>query len=460
MVRYEEKKTVTPVTVTIEDMTAEGEGVAHPEGRVLFVKGAVLGDRVEVAIDRRKKTFSQGHVQRLLTPSPDRREIPCPYQKDCDGCPLMPLKTEVQQRWKKRWMEEVLRRIGGVEKEVEFYREQEAGYRNKINLRVSPKGLLSYSKRGSNDLLAVDSCWIAHPLLSDLLGRWNQHFRQVPPPTVFAKIRMVVFRCNDRDEVMILLVTDLLSAKERESLFQSLAFLSPAVLGQCENRRPGDVNLRPPFHFFTERQDLDIQLMGLHFRLSPASFFQVNRFTRSLLYEQALALFPKAEAKDSPVLDLYCGTGTTSLLLAQRGFSVLGIESNASAVEDAKENAKRNHLKNVSFLCGKAEDLLHASRFPQDGRQSLLGTATKALVDPPRKGLHEEVVNALNRSSIRELVYISCNPATFARDLKRLGEGGFRLEKAIGIDQFPNTGNGEVVGRFSRIESGGITERV
>ncbi len=423
-------------TVTIEDWTNQGQGVTHVDKLAIFVEGALPGDEALIEIDQVKKNFAKATCRQIINPSPDRREPPCLYSAICDGCKLIGLDYQAQLRWKKSFIENAFKRLGKLDVEVDMRPSPELAYRNKVNMRVDDSGRLSYSKQDSNQVFYVNTCVIAQESIQNIIHRWNTDLTNRPNFVKFASlIKMVVIRSNSSSETMIIAITDQLQDSQRKDLLDEMSLLQADVLGLTENEKAGDVRILNPIHYASDKEVLEETLSKLSFLVSPQSFFQVNRHTIENLYDMAISLFNNLS--DSSVIDLYSGTGTTSLLLAQQAKQVISVELVPCAVEDAKENAKRNNIDNVSFIQAKAEDVIQDLTTDQHIK--------KALVDPPRKGLDRAVIDAIGQSQIDELVYISCNPTTQARDAALLANFGFAAKKIIGLDQFPNTSHVETV---------------
>ncbi|MCI6156550.1 MAG: 23S rRNA (uracil(1939)-C(5))-methyltransferase RlmD [Peptoniphilaceae bacterium] len=449
----------------IEDITQEGMGVSHlHEGDVLlhgefreilssndermgftvFISGGLPGDQVRCKIRRVRSRYIEAHLTKVLEKSEFHRNSPCPYAEFCDGCALITLDPEEQRAWKKKMIWDNLTRIGAADRNAQgsipLYWTNELGYRNKINLRMDAEGRLGYTARGTHYISAVDACPAALPVLSDLIGKWNALAVQNSPfwASIFRSVRMVIFRANTQGQTMGILITDRMDEKRKEQIFEKLRPLSMDVLCLSENPRKGDIRLTKNITFATSKKSLPMQIHGLEFEVSPASFFQIHSKMAEKLYQHAIRFF--SDLTQATVLDLYCGTGTTSLLMAQKAKLVIGVEMVSSAVEDAKKNAHRNHIHNVEFLCARAEDVV----------QSRISGANAVLVDPPRAGLDARVVDAILKSEIREVVYISCNPSTLARDVRRLNEGGFVLKRIEGFEMFPNTTHVESVVLLTR----------
>jgi len=348
-----------------------------------------------------------------------------------------------QLAWKRRLIESSLKRLGDTTATVTMRHYNHLHYRNKVNLRLDADGRLGYSRRRSNDVFAISDCAIAQPEIGRLIQRWNAELPQTPNMRALARlVRMVVIRANAVGDTLLALVTGTLRDADREALFARLRPLGTRVLCTVENRRPGDVGLYGRTTFDTPERTLSATLNGLRFEVSPASFFQVNTLAMAHLYEEAIGLF--TDITDASIIDLYCGTGTTSLILAQRARHVYGVELVADAVSDARENARRNGITNVDFICDRAESAIH--------RLVQTAGADRLIVDPPRAGMDSAVIEAINGSAMQEMVYISCNPATLARDVKALKAGDFAVRQVIGVDQFPNTGHVETVCLMSRVK--------
>lgn len=477
-------------SATMTDLTVDGRGIGHltaqdvlftshgsvplPEedvGRTVFVYGALPGDVVHLRVHKRKKNILEAQAVELLTPSPGRRPISShPYTENSradflsragvlsdepeddamtphDGFPLLAWDPAEQKAWKMRRVREALVRVGGFAAsdlpEMDWIAADETHYRNKINLRLTPDGRLGDTARDGK-VRPLSSYVIAAPILEQKLQQWNALALQTLNwAKTFSAVRMVILRANEKGETLAALITDPLSSAQRKALFALLQPLSFTVLCQGQNRRPGDVRLREQLVYATPQKNLQTTLSGLSFTVSPPSFFQVNRFLTPALYAKALSFF--SDLPDATVLDLYCGTGTTSLLLAQQAKRVIGVEMIEAAVTDARQNAEHNGLSNVSFIAAKAEEIL--SSLTADIAEERLCV----LVDPPRKGLDESVRRSLLSTDLRELVYISCYPETLARDLRDFRQQGWTLDSLCVADMFPNTPEIETVVRMRRI---------
>ncbi|WP_304263644.1 23S rRNA (uracil(1939)-C(5))-methyltransferase RlmD [Kallipyga massiliensis] len=459
------------VTFTVDDFTLEGRGVGHLRpgdrlsfidpmdracdlvldegddrvGFTVFVPHVLPGDRVRVRLGKTKKRYGEGDLVEILEKSPDRVNTPCPHAGICNGCPLIALGRDRELALKQSMVRDVLERIGRVEGQVlglpEMVSREEWAYRKKVNLRVNPDGLLSYTQSASMDLFPIHKCPIVRPEIQDKIDLWQEEAGKNPRfRAIVQKVRMVVIRWSSSDESLCFLITDPIDDEDREELFSQLAILHFDVLAQSANPREGDVAMGEEVFFGTPKTSICEDLMGYHFFISPPSFFQINGDIAPLLYDQAIRLLAGSEngKAGDRVLDLYCGTGTTSLLLSGKVDQVLGIEILEEAVEDGREACRANGVGNVSFLPGRVEDLLTSPVLEDIAPK-------KALVDPPRKGLDPRALEAIGNSTIQDLVYISCNPATLARDMEALSHYGFFLGFIRLYDMFPKTSQVEAL---------------
>ena len=442
--------------LTIEDYTTEGNGVGHIQegdgfekgdpriGFTVFVSNSLPGDRVLAEVFECKKSYARARLKKRIRPSSSRRKSPCPYADACGGCGLISWNYENQMEWKEKSILFSLNRLGGFSLDrIPMHGKESCGYRNKVNMRVDPWGNLAYSRPGTNKLFPVQECKIAQPEINRLIFSWNQAAKENPEFSSFSRlIRMVILRANEEGETMIHLITAPLSKVKRNALKSLLLPLEAEVLSRSETKGERDIRIFGPIFYGSPQKHLRQEILGNTFFLSAPSFFQVNRFLTEALYQKAMDFFKNPE--ELTILDLYCGIGTTSLALAKKVRQVIGVEIIPSAILNARESARFNGISNAAFLEGKAEDLLF--HLIKDHEKENLAI----LVDPPRKGLDPKVTVAIASSGISQLVYISCNPATLARDAKILKGGGYALKKVEGFDLFPETGHVETVALMSR----------
>ena len=396
------------LTLEITGYTAEGMGVARWEGRVVFIPGTILGERWEVQLLKVKTNVAWGRAVRLLAPSPERVELDCPLAGRCGGCQYRHMTYEEELRAKRQRVQDALTRVGGVSLELPqvLGAENPLRYRNKVQFPVAQE----------------------------------ERYR-VPAydeGTCQGLIRHLYVRTNQAGEALCCVVANGTRLPHAPELVQSLRQAAPTLAGLVLNTNTKDTNviLGPNYRTIWGRDFLEERLCGMTFRLSVPSFFQINRAQTERLYAQALE-FAGLTGQET-VLDLYCGIGTISLALAQRAGQVIGAEIVPEAVQDAQANAARNQVSNARFLCGDAGEA--AFQLAAEGVRPQV-----ICVDPPRKGLAPEVPEILASMAPERIVYVSCDPATLARDVKRFGELGYPAVKSQAVDLFPRTAHVETV---------------
>ena len=443
------------LTLEITGYTAEGMGVARWEGRVVFVSGTILGERWEVQLLKVKTNVAWGRAVRLLAPSPERVELDCPLAGRCGGCQYRHMTYEEELRAKRQRVQDALSRVGGVSLELPqvLGAETPLRYRNKVQFPVAQekRGLaVGYYRARSHDVLDVDDCLLQPEAVTTLrraFKGWMERYR-VPAydeGTCQGLIRHLYVRTNQAGEALCCVVANGTRLPHAPELVQALRQAVPSLAGLVLNTNTKDTNviLGPNYRTIWGRDFLEERLCGMTFRLSVPSFFQINRAQTERLYAQALE-FAGLTGQET-VLDLYCGIGTISLALAQRAGQVIGAEIVPEAVQDAQANAARNQVDNARFLCGDAGEA--AFQLAAEGVRPQV-----ICVDPPRKGLAPEVPEILASMAPERIVYVSCDPATLARDVKRFGELGYPAVKARAVDLFPRTAHVETVVLLSKGE--------
>ena len=436
------------LTLEITGYTAEGMGVARWEGRVVFIPGTILGERWEVQLLKVKTNVAWGRAVRLLDPSPERVELDCPLAGRCGGCQYRHMTYEEELRAKRQRVQDALTRVGGVSLELPqvLGAENPLRYRNKVQFPVAQekRGLsVGYYRSRSHDVLDVDDCLLQPEAVTTLrraFKGWMERYR-VPAydeGTCQGLIRHLYVRTNQAGEALCCVVANGTRLPHAPELVQSLRQAAPTLAGLVLNTNTKDTNviLGPNYRTIWGRDFLEERLCGMTFRLSVPSFFQINRAQTERLYAQALE-FAGLTGQET-VLDLYCGIGTISLALAQRAGQVIGAEIVPEAVQDAQANAARNQVSNARFLCGDAGEA--AFQLAAEGVRPQV-----ICVDPPRKGLAPEVPEILASMAPERIVYVSCDPATLARDVKRFGELGYPAVKAQAVDLFPRTAHVETI---------------
>ena len=437
----------------IDGYSSEGLGIARIDGQVVFVHGAVRGETCDVLVMKVLKNAAFGKIAALAEPSPARRQPDCPYYGRCGGCDFRHMSYE-EELWAKRArVQDALTRIGGAEVTVEeiLGAEQPLHYRNKSIYPISPAGEVGFYRARSHQVVHVEHCLIQKPEADALAQAVRDYIArfQVEPyneATGRGLLRHLYVRTSCRGESLTCLLVNGSRLPHEQELVDMLRAAAPGVCGVVlgENTRRGNAILGDRYRTLWGRDYLTDTLCGLELRLSVPSFYQVNHDQAQRLYEKALE-YAGLTGRELAV-DLYCGAGTITQVLARRARHVIGGEIVPEAIRDAEESARRNGVGNVEFLCGDASRL--AAELRQRGlRPDVI------CVDPPRKGLAPDVVEAAASMEPERIVYVSCDPATLARDVARFVPLGYRPVRACAVDLFPGTAHVETVCLLSKLQS-------
>ena len=416
--------------LSVHGLGSEGEGVGYHDGYTLFVDGALPGETVEVEVFEEKKRYGRARLLRIVSPSPDRVVPPCKLFGTCGGCQLMHLAYPKQLEMKRKRVIDALTRIGKIEASVVMPcapSPTPLAYRNKIQLPKQGRKLGLYAKN-SHDLIEVETCHI-HAALGDAVYRVCREILAACD----ALRHILIKTTRENEEALLILVTAAGSAPAQD-LAERLMAAHPAIKGVVHNLHAGPENviLGTDYKLLAGTPYLLEKLCGLTFRVSPASFFQVNPLQAERLYLKALDL---AELTGhETVLDAYCGVGTLSLIFAKSAKQVIGVEAVPQAIHDARENARLNGITNVAFIAASCQQYI---------RQ--LKTVDLALINPPRTGCDPAFLDGIGALKPKKLLYISCNPATLARDLNHLTRFGYRTLSVHPFDMFPQTAHVECI---------------
>lgn len=444
------------LTLEIEDMGVHGEGIGHVDGYALFVKGALPGETVLVRLTKLNKTFGFAHLLKVLKPSPHRCDSLCSCATACGGCTLQHLSYEGQLQYKEKKVRDCLIRIGGVDAEqVQWFPiigmegEEEAWhYRNKAQfpVREDRKGtpVAGFFAGRSHRLVPVSNCRIQHPAINEVVHCVLDFMREYTISAYREEshegiIRHIyVRRGYTTGEIMVCLVIHADSLPYSAQLVESLKKI-PGMTSICLNinRERTNVILGKETRPLWGPSYIQDTIGEIRYRISPPSFYQVNPVQTERLYQTVLD-FADLQGNEM-VWDLYCGIGTISLFLASKAQHVTGVEIVPEAVENAKENARLNGITNVDFHCGAAEEVAEKLCFSKSEKADVI------VVDPPRKGCDAALLDTMIRMSPEKIVYVSCDPATLARDVKLLGEKGYQVEKVRPVDMFPQGGHVETI---------------
>ena len=433
--------------LTAERLGADLEGVCIHDGMPVFVPGMLPGETASVRIVKAEKRYAFGRMESAPDPaSADRRAVDCPAYPRCGGCSGRHMNYGTTLAAKRQQVEDCFRRIAGIETDVPpvLGMDTPFGYRNKTSLPAGNAGsepVLGFYAPRSHAVIPAAACPNAMPPADALAAAflaWMKMFHVKPyrEDTRQGLIRHLVIRVSRNGESMVTVAANGGNLPYASELADALIPLGTVSLWLNENRADTNVILSDKYHLIYGKETLTDTLFDLRFELSPASFFQVNPVQTEKLYQTALDF---AALKSADLLcDVYCGAGTITLTMARRCREAIGIEIVPAAVENARRNADRNGIGNVSFRAGKAEELL--PRMVADGlRPDVI------VVDPPRKGLDPAVIRAMAQAVPDRLVYVSCNPATLARDAGLLKEEGYLIRKVQPVDMFCWTAGVETV---------------
>ena len=446
------------VRVVIEGYSSEGLGIARVNGQVVFVHRAIRGEDCDILIMKVLRHAAFGKVTAIHTPSEHRREPDCPYYGKCGGCDFRHMDYAEELSAKCRRVQDALSRIGGSTVQVEeiLGAADTACYRNKSQYPIAPNGTVGFYRARSHEVIGVERCLIQRSEADAAAQAVRQYIRQFRVPCYDEKtgrglLRHLYVRTNGAGESLICLLGSGERAPHEPELVELLCQAVPNAVGVVwgVNRKKGNVILGDSYRTLWGEDTLRDTLWGLTFRLSVPSFYQVNRAQAEVLYRKAVEL--AALTGTETVLDLYCGAGTITLCMARHCKQAIGAEIVPEAIDDAWQNAKANGVENVEFFCGDAKET--AAELARRGlRPDVI------CVDPPRKGLAPEVVDAAAAMSPKRIVYVSCDPATLGRDVKRFAEHGYTAVRAATVDLFPRTAHVESVVLLERDAAGGGEE--
>ena len=437
----------------ITGYTADGMGVARLDGLVVFVPRTIRGERWKVQLLKVNKNVAWGRGVELIAPSPARIDSDCPHFGPCGGCQFRHMEYAEELEAKRQQVQDALTRIGGVDITVSTIHgaQQTCRYRNKVQFPVAGgegEVRLGLFRSRSHQVLDVADCLLQSEGANHLgraLKAWMETNSVSPYDETSGRglVRHLFVRSNRAGQHLACVVVNGKKLPDETGLVSALRAAEPGLVGVVLNINREDTNVVLGSRYRTLWGDdrLEQTLCGKTFRLSVPSFFQINPDQTEVLYSRAVD-FATLSGSET-VLDLYCGIGTISLALSDRAGKVIGAEIVPEAIEDAKENARRNGVTNTEFFCGDAGEI--AKKLAADGiRPDVI------CVDPPRKGLAPGVTDTLADMNPERIVYVSCDPATLARDVKLLAQRGYQVQKAEAVDLFPRTHHVESVALLTR----------
>lgn len=478
------------LTVEIVDITSEGEGIGKVEGYPFFVKDAVIGDKAEIRVTRVKKNYAYARLEKVITPSPFRVQPKCALHKQCGGCQIQAMSYKQQLQFKQSKVRNNLIRIGGFNPELIDERmdpivgmEEPFHYRNKaqypIGVNKEGKPVAGFYAGRTHDIIANTQCALGveenKEILEAILSYMEQYgVSAYDEVTGKGLLRHALIRKGfDSGEIMVCLVINFKNRKpeksgnagnhrqeflpQQEKLVEVLSEIpGMASISVSINTEKTNVIMGKEIHTIWGKDTIEDTIYvrdvekdfasagrGITFAISPLSFYQVNPVQTEKLYSLALS-YAGLTGKEM-VWDLYCGIGTISLFLAADARKVYGVEIVPQAIEDARKNAEHNGIDNAEFFVGKAEEVL-PKKYEKEGI-----FADVIVVDPPRKGCDEACLDTMLKMKPERIVYVSCDSATLARDLKVLCDGGYEIKKIRAVDMFPMTVHVETVCLLSKL---------
>lgn len=447
--------------IEITDIGVGGEGIGKLDGYTLFVKDAVIGDRVEVKVIKAKKNYGYGRLMRVIDPSPHRVEPRCRFARQCGGCQIQEMSYERQLEFKQKKVYDDLVRIGdfapeliGRVMEPVVGMDDPFGYRNKAQFPFGTdregNPVTGFYAGRTHDIIANTDCALGVPENREILEIILAFMKKYQIPSYNEKtgdglIRHALIRYGFvTKEIMVCLVINGSGIPHADELIRQLQAI-PGMTGVSvsENTRRDNVIMGETYRVLWGKGYITDYIGKIRYQISPLSFYQVNPVQTEKLYSLALEY---ADLKGGEtVWDLYCGIGTISLFLAQKAGKVYGVEIVPQAIEDARRNAELNGIKNAEFFVGKAEEVLPAFYEQKRAEGSAETHADVIVVDPPRKGCDGKLLDTIVKMAPEKVVYVSCDPATLARDLKILCANGYELVKVRPVDQFPMSVHVETV---------------
>ena len=473
------------VTIEIEDIGTDGAGIGKADGYTLFVKDAVIGDIIKAKVIKAKKTYGYARLMEIITPSKDRVEPVCPVARQCGGCQIQQMSYSAQLKYKQKLVRDNLARIGGItdcEVLPVIGMENPFNYRNKAQYPVGRnkdgKVVIGFYAGRTHSIVDYTQCAIGAPENAQILEKIRTFINEnnisvYDEQSHKGLIRHILIRTGKHTgQIMVCLIINgktLPHADKLADCLKDISGMSSIMINI--NKERTNVILGSECSVIWGNSYIEDSICGIMFRISPLSFFQVNPVQTEKLYRKALE-YAELTGNET-VWDLYCGIGTISLLMATKARKVYGVEIVPQAIEDAKNNALRNSLNNAEFFVGKAEevvpriydeDMKKAENEPVDSKESS-GLSDSAsfesvmrinpdvvVVDPPRKGCDETLLDTIVKMNPKRIVYVSCDSATLARDLKYLVANGYEIARVQPVDQFAHTVHVETVVLLSQLK--------
>lgn len=449
------------IELNITALTSDGDGVGRAGELVFFVPNTAVGDTIRARVLKVKKNVGFARVEEIITPSSDRVTPDCPVSFSCGGCVYRHISYDAELRAKRQKVVDAVTRIGKLDGELVkdiIPSKNIDAYRNKamipVGLNKDGEVVMGYYARHSHHIMHCLSCKLSPPVFNDIIGDVYSFLKHRPSliytPQNRRGVRHIYLRyAESTGDVMFCLIAGARHFEGDASFYDSIKEKYPSIKSIVVNVNPDDTNVILGKKTYTIYGDdvITDTLCGLRFEIAPEAFYQINRSQAERLYEKAKE-YACLNGKET-LLDLYCGAGTIGLSMADRVKELIGVEIISEAIENAKRNAENNHIANARFLCGDAAQA--AEMLNKEGiRPDVI------VVDPPRKGLTPELIDTIVDMAPDRVVYVSCDPATLARDLKMFTDRNYSVEEITPFDLFPRTSHVEAVVMMSREEDESI----
>ena len=452
------------VRLIITDIGTNGEGIGRVDGYTLFIKDAIIGDEVEAKIIKAKKNYGYARLMNIITPSKDRIEPVCPVARQCGGCQIQEMDYQAQLRFKQELVKNNIERIGHIsdyQMMPVIGMDEPFHYRNKAQYPVGMDKdgniVMGFFAGRTHHIIDNTDCALGAKINSRILGIIKEYMQdnKIKPydeDKHAGTVRHILIRNGyHTDQIMVCLVINAESIKNSDDLVKRLKDIDGMTSIMINiNRNKTNVILGDTCKTLWGKSYIEDYICDIRYQISPLSFYQVNPKQTEKLYSKALEY--AGLTGNETVWDLYCGIGTISLFMAAKARKVYGVEIVPQAIEDAKNNARLNNIDNTEFFVGKAEEIVPAF-YEELSRKAANGDEEAkrgihpdvVVVDPPRKGCEETLLETVVKMSPKRMVYVSCDSATLARDLKFMEEHGYKVEKVQAVDQFGNTVHVETV---------------
>ena len=452
------------VRLIITDIGTNGEGIGRVDGYTLFIKDAIIGDEVEAKIIKAKKNYGYARLMNIITPSKDRIEPVCPVARQCGGCQIQEMDYQAQLRFKQELVKNNIERIGHIsdyQMMPVIGMDEPFHYRNKAQYPVGMDKdgniVMGFFAGRTHHIIDNTDCALGAKINSRILGIIKEYMQdnKIKPydeEKHAGTVRHILIRNGyHTDQIMVCLVINAESIKNSDDLVKRLKDIDGMTSIMINiNRNKTNVILGDTCKTLWGKSYIEDYICDIRYQISPLSFYQVNPKQTEKLYSKALEY--AGLTGNETVWDLYCGIGTISLFMAAKARKVYGVEIVPQAIEDAKNNARLNNIDNAEFFVGKAEEVVPAF-YEELSRKAAAGDEEAkrgihpdvVVVDPPRKGCEETLLETVVKMSPKRMVYVSCDSATLARDLKFMEEHGYKVEKVQAVDQFGNTVHVETV---------------